>query len=254
MFFITLFISLLASCRDELSTAGGKWVESSLCEPYKPIPVPYRLSTILSDSLATSGDTVCQIGTIDDPVWGKIKAAFYAEYDVPTVSFSENADYRFDSITIRFYSSGNYLGDTLSLQRISHCTVYRRICHWTRLSVHYFEGVLSHHSPASFTFTPTPGETIREHEIRLPDEWGVEWGFEHFQAGSREMESQEYFRDYFKGIAFIPEEGGNCVNGFMVNDSSLCITLYYRSDGTECHGTVRRFFTQQRSEVQPGQL
>ena len=50
------------------------------------------------------------------------------------------------------------------------------------------------------------------------------------------MESQEYFRDYFKGIAFIPEEGGSCINGFMVNDSSLCITLYYhqtKTDATE---------------------
>ena len=118
LFFITLLISLLASCRDELSTAGGKWVESSL-RTIQTDTCTVRLSTILSDSLATSGDTVCQIGTIDDPVWGKIKAAFYAEYDVPTVSFSENADYRFDSITIRFYSSGNYLGDTLSPQRIS---------------------------------------------------------------------------------------------------------------------------------------
>lgn len=118
LFFITLLISLLASCRDELSTAGGKWVESSL-RTIQTDTCTVRLSTILSDSLATSGDTVCQIGTIDDPVWGKIKAAFYVEYDVPTVSFSENADYRFDSITIRFYSSGNYLGDTLSPQRIS---------------------------------------------------------------------------------------------------------------------------------------
>ena len=79
LFFITLLISLLASCRDELSTAGGKWVESSL-RTIQTDTCTVRLSTILSDSLATSGDTVCQIGTIDDPVWGKIKAAFYAEY------------------------------------------------------------------------------------------------------------------------------------------------------------------------------
>ena len=116
--FITLLISLLASCRDELSTVGGKWVESSL-RTVQTDTCTVRISTILSDSLATSGDTVCQIGTIDDPVWGKIKTAFYAEYDVPGVSFSEDADYGFDSITIRFYSSGNYLGDTLNPQRIS---------------------------------------------------------------------------------------------------------------------------------------
>ena len=83
------FLSLLASCVfDELSTAERQIVVVSSCRPIQTDTCTVRLSTILSDSLATSGDTVCQIGTIDDPVWGKIKAAFYVEYDVPTVSFS----------------------------------------------------------------------------------------------------------------------------------------------------------------------
>ena len=232
--FITLLISLLASCRDELSTVGGKRVESSL-RTVQTDTCTVRISTILSDSLATSGDTVCQIGTIDDPVWGKIKTAFYAEYDVPGVSFSEDADYGFDSITIRFYSSGNYLGDTLNPQRISLHSLSENLS--LDEGYLYSKSTVAYHATplASFTFTPTPGETAREHEIRLPDEWGLEW-FERFQNGSREMESQEYFRDYFKGIAFIPEEGGSCINGFMVNDSSLCITLYYhqtKTDATE---------------------
>ena len=232
--FITLLISLLASCRDELSTVGGKWVESSL-RTVQTDTCTVRISTILSDSLATSGDTICQIGTIDDPVWGKIKTAFYAEYDVPGVSFSEDADYGFDSITIRFYSSGNYLGDTLNPQRISLHSLSENLS--LDEGYLYSKSTVAYHATplASFTFTPTPGETTREHEIRLSDEWGLEW-FERFQNGSREMESQEYFRDYFKGIAFIPEEGGSCINGFMVNDSSLCITLYYhqtKTDATE---------------------
>lgn len=232
--FITLLISLLASCRDELSTVGGKWVESSL-RTVQTDTCTVRISTILSDSLATSGDTVCQIGTIDDPVWGKIKTAFYAEYDVPGVSFSEDADYGFDSITIRFYSSGNYLGDTLNPQRISLHSLSENLS--LDEGYLYSKSTVAYHATplASFTFTPTPGKTTREHEIRLSDEWGLKW-FERFQNGSREMESQEYFRDYFKGIAFIPEEGGSCINGFMVNDSSLCITLYYhqtKTDATE---------------------
>ena len=232
--FITLLISILASCRDELSTVGGKWVESSL-RTVQTDTCTGRISTILSDSLASSGDTICQIGSIDDPVWGKIKTAFYAEYDVPGVSFSDDADYGFDSITIRFYSSGNYLGDTLNPQRISLHSLSENLS--LDEGYLYSKSTVAYHATplASFTFTPTPDETTREHEIRLPDEWGLEW-FERFQNGSREMESQEYFRDYFKGIAFIPEEGGSCINGFMVNDSSLCITLYYhqtKTDATE---------------------
>ena len=60
-----------------------------------------RLSTVLSDSIATSGDTVCEIGYRDDNLWGKITASFYAEYEVPSYSFDENIQYEFDSITIR---------------------------------------------------------------------------------------------------------------------------------------------------------
>ena len=164
LFFITLLISLLASCRDELSTAGGKWVESSL-RTIQTDTCTVRLSTILSDSLATSGDTVCQIGTIDDPVWGKIKAAFYAEYDVPTVSFSENADYRFDSITIQFYSSGNYLGDTLSPQRISLHSLSENLSLdegylYTTSKVSYHSTPLASFTSVSYTHLTLPTNSL----------------------------------------------------------------------------------------------
>ena len=114
----SFFISLsFFACVDDSSSIGAKWVQSSfLNEQMDTCTV--LLSTVLSDSIATSGDTVCQIGYRDDNLWGKITASFYAEYEVPSYSFDENIQYEFDSITIRLYSSGNYLGDTLKTQRI----------------------------------------------------------------------------------------------------------------------------------------
>ncbi len=61
---------------------------------------------------------------------------------------------------------------------------------------------------------------------RLPDEWGKKW-FNLMLEDNECMESQDRFRAFFKGIAFIPDENGTCINGFQVNDSSFCITLYY---------------------------
>ena len=92
--FITLFYSLLLfcilfSCRDESSSIGAKWVNSSFMNAVTDT-CTVTLSTLLSDSLATSGDTVCQIGYRDDNLWGKITASFYAEYEVPSYSFDEN--------------------------------------------------------------------------------------------------------------------------------------------------------------------
>ena len=114
---ITLFYSLLLfctifSCRDESSSIGSKWVESSFINVVTDTCM-VTLSTLLADSLATSGDTICQIGRFKDALYGEIKTSFYAEYQVPSHSLNETTDYQFDSITFKWYTSGDYLGDTL---------------------------------------------------------------------------------------------------------------------------------------------
>ena len=90
--FITLFYSLLLfctifSCRDESSSIGSKWVESSFINVVTDTCM-VTLSTLLADSLATSGDTICQIGRFKDDLYGEIKTSFYAEYQVPSHSVS----------------------------------------------------------------------------------------------------------------------------------------------------------------------
>lgn len=120
--FITLFYSLLLfctifSCRDESSSIGSKWVESSFINVVTDTCM-VTLSTLLADSLATSGDTICQIGRFKDDLYGEIKTSFYAEYQVPSHSLNETTDYQFDSITFKWYTSGDYLGDTLVYHRI----------------------------------------------------------------------------------------------------------------------------------------
>lgn len=79
---------------------------------------------------------------------------------------------------------------------------------------------------ASFDFRPTPGSPSEELEIRLPDAWGEEW-FNLMLNDGRWVQSQDFFHDYFKGIAFIPDANDACISGFQVNDSSMCITVYY---------------------------
>lgn len=211
---------------DESSMIGGKWVESSF-RNVQTDSCTVLLKTVLSDSLATSGDTVCQIGYRKDGLWGEITASFYAEYEVPTASFDEDIEYQFDSLTIRFFSSGDYLGDTLVSQRIHMYRLIENISLDDKNYLYNTSKVAYSPTPlTSFNLTPTPGLRGKEKEIRLPDEWGREW-FDLMLNDARQMESQDIFRDYFKGIAFIPDANDACINGFQVNDSSLCITLHY---------------------------
>ena len=107
-FSFSLCLLILLSCRDEMSTAGSKWVESAL-RNFITDTCTVSLSTILSDSLATSGDSICQIGHHNSSLWGDIRSSFYVEYDVHTLSIDDEAIYQFDSITCRLYASGNYL-------------------------------------------------------------------------------------------------------------------------------------------------
>ena len=190
---ITLFYSLLLfctifSCRDESSSIGSKWVESSFINVVTDTCM-VTLSTLLADSLATSGDTICQIGRFKDALYGEIKTSFYAEYQVPSHSLNETTDYQFDSITFKWYTSGDYLGDTL---------VYHRID----------------------LYSLSQGLSLEDNGY-LFNKTNVSYN------QNNHLGSQDRFRAFFKGIAFIPDENGTCINGFQVNDSSFCITLYY---------------------------
>ena len=157
LLFILIFFSFFA-CQNDASLVGGKWVESSF-RNVQTDTCTVLLSTVLSDSLATSGDTVCQIGHRKDALWGEITASFYAEYEVPSVSFDESIDYLFDSITIRLYSSGDYLGDTLVTQRISMYPLTENI-QLDDANYLYSTSNIAYDSQnplSSFSFTPTPG-------------------------------------------------------------------------------------------------
>ena len=229
---ITLFYSLLLfctifSCRDESSSIGSKWVESSFINVVTDTCM-VTLSTLLAGSLATSGDTICQIGRFKDALYGEIKTSFYAEYQVPSHSLNETTDYQFDSITFKWYTSGDYLGDTLVYHRIDLYSLSQGLSLedngylFNKTNVSYNQN----NHLGSVSIRPTPGYRNELHETRLPDEWGKKW-FNLMLEDDECMESQERFRAFFKGIAFIPDENGTCINGFQVNDSSFCITLYY---------------------------
>lgn len=131
--FITLFYSLLLfctifSCRDESSSIGSKWVESSFINVVTDTCM-VTLSTLLADSLATSGDTICQIGRFKDALYGEIKTSFYAEYQVPSHSLNETTDYQFDSITFNGILPGIIWGIRWSIIVLTYI-VYRKDSLW----------------------------------------------------------------------------------------------------------------------------
>lgn len=232
LFYSLLIASaLFSACQDENSTLGQTLVESS----FKNASIDtctINISTIYMDSIETTGDSLCQIGHYQDQTWGEVSSSYYAEYNVPSFSPQTDHSYQLDSITLKLTHSGHYWGDTLTQQLIQ---VYR-----LKETIELIDNKQKYNVSTldteavpffSFLYTPRPGQK-KELEIRMPDEFGQQL-LTDLTEQKEAFNSQEKFRDYFHGLAFIAENTGQCITGFQVNDTSMCITLHYQDIESE---------------------
>ena len=226
-----LLTASLCACVDENSELGHTLVSSSFYNIYVDT-CTVDISTILEDSIVTRGDSICQIGHYQDETWGEVSAAYYAEYSTASFTPNENNSYTLDSLVLTMRHSGHYWGDTLTTPAIQ---VYRLA---VPIELTDDEDLYNHTSlPTeatplfSFNYRPRPGEA-RIQSIRLPDEWGQQILDDLINQESY-FEEQEYFKSEFPGLAFIPAETGQCISGFLVNDSSMCLTLHYTEVSTQ---------------------
>lgn len=230
IFFSVITLSLIMGCRDENSQLGASLVESTFSN-YFTDTCMVDISTVLLDSIVTRGDSICQIGYYQDETWGKICASYYAEFSTVDFTPNETHSYRLDSLVLCLRHSGHYWGDTLYEQRIS---VYR-LKHPIDLSddedLYNSTRLPLEETPVhTFTLRPRPGQT-EEVYVHLPDEWG-ERLLERLVEEDEVFDSQDDFKNEFPGLAFVPEDNGSCITGYLVNDSSIVITLYYKDIGT----------------------
>ena len=231
-FLLLCFLSAgFAGCVDENSNLGHSLVDSSFYNIYVDT-CTVDISTVLEDSIVTRGDSICQIGHHRDDAWGAVMAAYYAEYSTASFTPDENCSYVLDSLVLVMRHSGHYWGDTLT-QPLVH--VYRLA---NPIELADDEDLYNHTRLAtettplfSFTYRPRPGEA-KVQEIRLPDEWGQQL-LDDLVNQEEYLDEQEDFKRQFPGLAIVPDESGQCISGFLVNDSSMCLTLHYQEVSTQ---------------------
>lgn len=222
---VTGVLVAFCSCQDENSSLGQSLVESSFRNVYTDT-CTVDISTILMDSIATLGDSVCQVGYYNDSVFGKVKASYFAEFNANSFSPDKEKTYVFDSITLNLQPSGHYWGDTLAAQRVYVYPLRRTFPTLTGTSLYNTSVIPVEDSPLfSFHYTPHPGKK-KLLEVRIPDSFGQQL-FDDMMNEKDFFDTQDKFRAYLHGLALVPDEAGSCVTGFMVNDSSLYIRMYY---------------------------
>ena len=228
---LCLLSASLCGCVDENSHLGHTLVESSFYNVHVDT-CTVDISTVLEDSIVTRGDSICQIGHYRDDTWGMVTAAYYAEYSTASFTPNENYSYTLDSLVLVMRHSGHYWGDTLT-RPLVHIYRLEKPIELTDDEDLYNRTVLATEATplCSFIYRPRPGET-KVQEIRLPDEWGQQL-LDDLVNQEEYLEEQENFKHEFPGLAFVPDETGQCISGFLVNDSSMCLTLHYHEISTQ---------------------
>lgn len=226
LFLLPLLMLGASGCIDENSELGRTLVESSFYNIYVDT-CTVDISTVLEDSIVTRGDSICQIGHYAEGDWGEVNAIYYAEYTCNNFTPEQSYDYTLDSLVLRMVHSGHYWGDTLTRPLIRIYQLSTPIELEDDADLYNCTVWPTEDTPlSSFTYRPRPGEK-RVHEIRLPDEWGQQL-LDDLVNEEEYLESQEDFKRHFPGLAFVPNESVQCISGFQVGDSSMCLVLHYQ--------------------------
>jgi hypothetical protein len=187
------------------------------------------LSTVLYDSLATSGTGVVFVGAYKDSDFGTIKSNSYFELAFPTYDVIEDLAVFDSAAFILGYSGYNY-GDTTALMSICIHQLTERIT----LNE---SGYLYNNSTVKFSpevlgtklFYPEPNSADTVVSVAV-NEFGREL-FRLFKEKDESISTSDYFLDYLKGFAITSDAAGNStIIGFHADESHIILKIYYHID------------------------
>ncbi|MCX2738442.1 DUF4270 family protein [Pontibacter anaerobius] len=228
----------LASCEDP-NELGLELVEDNVSGVFTDT-LTINVSTVMVDSIATSGTGNMLVGQYTTPQTGTLKASTYFQIGPGSATLAEPAEgATFDSLKLLLPTTGFYYGDTAqnvtySMHELSS-TLFARTLPPTipqeEPSSSFYQGsgiyniskVAVKPDPiGTHTFAPRPvsKDTL---EISLSNELGQQW-FELKKAGDDKLKDNSNFTSFFKGLGIVATQG-NVVLGFST--SGAVVRLYY---------------------------
>ena len=224
--------ALWSSCDNNGMEIGTNWVDTHT-RTVLIDTCTVRISSVLLDSIPTSGGSLIFAGTYRAPLWGKTETSTYLTF-AKTTDYSHrddpiyNSRLRFDSLTLVLRPDSMFIGDTLKMYTLQAHRLQKQI----ELND---DGELYGHS--AFPYNPVPLGTKtfhprpyrgREVELRLPDELGQEF-LTLLIKQEKEMDSNENFKRYFNGLVLTGASDNEAILGFKAADSLTYLKLYYHS-------------------------
>ncbi|MDD3280481.1 MAG: DUF4270 domain-containing protein [Bacteroidales bacterium] len=194
--------------------------------------------SLMEDSIPTDETSLSVLGFVSDPVFGKTQAGIYSQFRLAVTALDFGDSAVLDSIVLSLAYDG-FFGDTLNPFMVK---VYELDESIDIKKTYYNTSSLSY-NPTNLTETtnfhvyPKPksvnpvDSTQKKPVIRIP--LSKTYGNEKFiaKSGTSELENNDNFLAYFKGLYVLAEGVSN--NGSMVYvdmlDAWSCLTLYYHN-------------------------
>ncbi|GAB3826953.1 DUF4270 family protein [Pontibacter rugosus] len=227
---------LLSSCEDP-NELGLGLVEDNIQGKFIDT-LSIDVSTVLLDSIATSGTGGLLVGQYTDPNAGTLKASTFFQLGLGS-TWTLAADATYDSLRLVLNTSSNYYGDTTKAITFTANEVTSALAARTLSpvfpneqprSLFYSASALYNTSKVlvaptaltTFSFLPRP---VRKDTLLVPlsDELGRQW-FALRKAGDTKLTDNTSFQSYFKGLSLAPLEG-SAVASFPA--ASTVVRLYY---------------------------
>jgi hypothetical protein len=244
---LLLLCLLISSCSsDAYFSIGTGWVDKNLKLVYVD-SCSAKLSTVRIDSTPTYNQSVIFVGKYDDvntvtneKLTGTIKATSYIEISNSSVSDLGNNTF-FDSLVIEMRFNGSYMGDTLN--KDMHLRIHQLE---ERMKLDVVVGTEVFYNTTTFRYNPVPlakatfpirphntswgiardgGIILEPVRITLPDTLGQKI-FDKIVNKDEDVESNEKFLNYFKGLVFVADDDVETIVGFRA-DSTFKMNLYY---------------------------
>ncbi|RRQ45229.1 DUF4270 family protein [Chryseobacterium sp. SC28] len=209
---------LLFSCERESNTyeVGNTWV-SAQSEVVLIDTLTMRMSTIMKDSVITSGESSILVGNIKDHTFGKVNSTSMFELTPESYSLATTSNVVFDSIVMYLTNINFYYGDTLQTFKMEvHPLIDRLKLNSDGYLYNNSDFDYSSNTVGSKEFLPRPKTDSSFVTIKLENSYGLEI-FNLLK--SKDVTSQEYFLNFYKGLALVASSDNNAMLRFGINSS-----------------------------------
>ena len=222
----------IAACTDVYSGIGDKWNEiNSHLIIIDTCSVD--ISSVRLDSIVTSRGNTVYAGIRKSEYWGTTAMSTYLTFKTST-EYDDNStpeyaeEIVFDSLTLYLLPDSTFCGDTMQQMRL----LVHRLSEPVEMNDN---GELYAHAEFGYDPDPVADKTIMPRpfrgkavEIRLSDELGKEL-LDKVVNSDTEVEDNENFRDWFKGLLLTSGEPTNSILGFHGKDTLCMMKLYYKT-------------------------